>query len=153
MKVTFENVETERCRLPELREGETAVLLEHDTRMGQPAGTVVARFAEELFKLGGTREIIGGWQPWRLNALANTRIQILRIVVTKERRPFSVEEAEAGRRVVTRRGVEVKYIGHDLDNSALSRVVCSYNHGFQAWRIDGRYFEGEETMMDLFMED
>ena len=72
----------------------------------------------------------------------------------KRQKPFNLEEALSGNAtVVTRDGREVKdfsYLKHATDGS--DTLVGTVDGILETWREDGRYLEGEQGDLDLFLE-
>ena len=71
----------------------------------------------------------------------------------KVRRPFNLEEAKAGKRVVTREGTEVRFVDYDSRHKDASPIVVSDGTGFRTHYIDGQYYLQIQSSWDLFMED
>lgn len=74
------------------------------------------------------------------------------------RKPFSIDAAKAGAKVVTRDGRSVEILKYDYIDNGKQRVVFCYtdddgnNHACLA-NIDGIWEEGRNTKEDIFIEE
>lgn len=71
-------------------------------------------------------------------------------------KPFDLQKALAGHKVVTRGGDEVTIVGAIEDGGplpVLGRIEAPDSHSADSWRLDGGYFSNadEESVNDLFM--
>ena len=154
MQIEFENAETERHRLMDLQDGEIAVLLGRVVAGSGtlPLGTVVQRNNNQLTLLGEDSHL--NYPYWFTNEThSRAEIQILKIKVSRGRRPFNLEEAKAGARIVTEEGKEVKFVACNLNHVDSSRVVVSDGELFRTYCADGRYYPNTTRPQDLFLED
>jgi hypothetical protein len=70
----------------------------------------------------------------------------------KTMKPFNLEEALAGKPVVTRSGLEVTQITlFTIDNRYPVHAVVGGGKDVSSFMLDGSYIYGEEGDMDLFM--
>lgn len=63
-------------------------------------------------------------------------------------KPFNLERALAGDKVVTRSGIEVVELYYI---NTMSKVVAVVNGSLEMYLEDGSYIKGQETRFDLFM--
>lgn len=71
-------------------------------------------------------------------------------------RPFDIEEAKAGKPVVTRDGHKVRLFAYDIRGPYPVLGVCTLDDQEEYpydWTEKGMLFIGDETAFDLMMED
>ena len=69
-------------------------------------------------------------------------------------KPFDLEAAKAGAKVITRGGNPVRILATDMKHHTykiVGLVDFDFVESLKSWTIDGKYAEGDESMVDLFM--
>ena len=66
-------------------------------------------------------------------------------------KPFNLEEALAGKPVVTRDGRKVKIAGYNPESADILMVVGWVDNLVETWSSEGRYTESGDGGFDLFM--